>query len=55
MDSIVIMRKNFLATSNIKSSKIPNYVGSSFLNLLKIKKNPNIVDEDTSALFLLAS
>jgi hypothetical protein len=55
MDSIVIMDKNFLTTSNIKSSKKPNYVGLSFLNLFKIKKNSNIVDEDTSALFLLAS
>jgi hypothetical protein len=38
VDSIVIMWKNFLTKNNIKSSKKPNYVGSSFLNLLKIKK-----------------
>jgi hypothetical protein len=54
IDSTNFIGKNRLTTNNISYSKKPKCVGSSFLNLFFVSKNPNIIDGETCALFLLA-
>jgi hypothetical protein len=54
IDSIDFIGKSPLTTNNIKYSKKPTCVGSSFLNLFFVRKNRNIIDGDTCGLFLLA-
>ncbi len=44
MDSTILKSKSPLTTINIKSSKKPTYLASSFLILLEIKKISNITN-----------
>jgi hypothetical protein len=52
MDSIVPMGK---LTENIKSSKKPTWVSSSFLNWLREEKNLQMTNGVACALFLVGS
>jgi hypothetical protein len=55
MNSIVLLSNTPFTTNNIRSSKNPTCVASSFFNLLGVQKKPKIIVGHTHALFLLGS